>query len=390
MPLDTPAELERLGTREAAVDTQQQAVTQTMEKSAVGREAETTPLLKQVGDIQGEQSQFLERRQAGMPQIPEFKPQPPISSKEFEGLSFALIGMAMVGGLASRGNWLGASYALNGAMRGFLEGNQLLAQKNYRDYNEKFKAAVAKENAYIRETDEVLRAKNLSINQKLTQVRIIAAKYDKQDMLAQSRLKSLDGIRRSIESQRTAVLRIQEHYDEVAMRVQAYRDAAEQREQFRRDSLDERRREFDEREFRLSADGQKLAKEYDGKARTLHQKYLTNWNKASDERKAELTEQYNDELGMLQSGFRGRGLDLPEQPPPAPTTKPGRFWGTNKLPPKASSAPVQPGAGAPAKPAGAAPTAPQGVPPESLYSPSRKMWKAPDGTLYDESGAKVS
>lgn len=229
MPLDTQGELARLDQANVGVDTQQHQLTADIAKSGEGRQAETAPLLKQVGDTQGEQAQFLERRQGGRPVIPEFKAQPPVSAKEYEGLSFALIGMAMVGGLASKGNWLGASYALNGAMKGFIEGNHDLAEKNYKDYEHSFKAAVAKENSYIKETDEVLKAKDLSINQKLTQVRIIASKYDKQDMLIAGRQKSLDGIRKSIEGQRTSILKMQERNDEVQMRVDAQRDAARER-----------------------------------------------------------------------------------------------------------------------------------------------------------------
>lgn len=228
MPLDTQGELARIGAQETGVNNQQAALASDMTKSAEGRSAETAPILQGINQTQGEQAQFIERRQAGRPQIPEFKAQPPVSAKEFEGLSMAMIGMAMIGGIASKGNWLGASASLNGAMKGFIEGNHELAEKNYKDYNEKFKTAIAKEKSYTTETEDILKAKDLSINQKLTQLKIVAAKYDKQDMLAAGRQKSLDGIRKSIEGQRTSVLKMQEHYDTVQMKVDAERQRAQE------------------------------------------------------------------------------------------------------------------------------------------------------------------
>lgn len=44
----------------------------------------------------------------------------------------------------------------------------------------------------------------------------------------------------------------------------------------------------------------------------------------------------------------------------------------------------------PAAAPAAAPSRPSAIPAGAAYSPSRKQWKAPDGTLYDESGKKVS
>jgi hypothetical protein len=42
--------------------------------------------------------------------------------------------------------------------------------------------------------------------------------------------------------------------------------------------------------------------------------------------------------------------------------------------------------GAPAPPRNATPARPPGVPPGSAYSPSRRMWRAPDGTMFMEDG----
>ena len=39
--------------------------------------------------------------------IPDYKPQPLIPAKDYEGLSYGLIAMAMIGGVASKGDWLG-------------------------------------------------------------------------------------------------------------------------------------------------------------------------------------------------------------------------------------------------------------------------------------------
>lgn len=212
-------QIQKLDERSADVSKQIAVVNEQMGSNAIAREAATEPLLKGVEQAQGDAAQFIERRQAGRPVIPEFKPQPPVDAKEFQGLSYALIGMAMIGGAVSKGNWLGVADTLNGAMKGFIDGNKALADKNVKDYEQQFKVAAAKEQQWVRETEDVLKAKNLSINQKLTQIRIVAAQYDKQDMLAQGRLKSLEGVQRALDSQKTTLTGLQQRHEDNMARI---------------------------------------------------------------------------------------------------------------------------------------------------------------------------
>jgi hypothetical protein len=224
-------QIEKLDERSADVSKQIAGVGDQMQASAAARAAATDPLLKGVEQAQGDAAQFVERRQAGRPQIPDFKPQPPVDAKEFQGLSYALIGMAMIGGAVSKGNWLGVADTLNGAMKGFIDGNKALADKNVKDYEQQFKAAAAKEQQWARETEDVLKAKNLSINQKLTQIRIVAAQYDKQDMLAQGRLKSLEGVQRALDSQKTTLTGLQQRHDDNMARIRAQMEMRRQHDE---------------------------------------------------------------------------------------------------------------------------------------------------------------
>lgn len=231
---DTPViqqQINKLDERSADVSKQIAGVGDQMQASATARSAATEPLLQGVAQAQGDAAQFIERRQAGRPVIPDFKPQPPVDAKEFQGLSYALIGMAMIGGAVSKGNWLGVADTLNGAMKGFIDGHHELAKKNVQDYEQQFKSAAAKEQQWSRETEDILKSKNLSINQKLTQVRIVAAQYDKQDMLAQGRLKSLEGVQRALDSQKTTLTGLQQRHEDNMARINAQMESRRMHEE---------------------------------------------------------------------------------------------------------------------------------------------------------------
>lgn len=172
------------------------------------REATLGPLEKQLTDKLAEP--YPERPKTA---VPEFKPQPIIDAKDYEQLSYGLIAMAMIGGIASKGKWLEVGDALNGALSGYLKGNQEVAKKRYEDYTREFQGAMAKEAQANREFEDILRDKKMRIQDQISQYRIVAAKYDRQDALVAAQSRSLDAMWRSIESRKTAMYRLQESHD---------------------------------------------------------------------------------------------------------------------------------------------------------------------------------
>jgi hypothetical protein len=181
-----------------------------------------------------------------------------------------------------------------------------------------------------------------------------------------------------------------------------------------------RRAGLDEREAAAIAGGaapsaNTIANAYSRAQRDLSQAMDLPTNPAL--RQAEVDRRVEAAMGVFGPNWRqvisGRtapatGGPPPPPPPPAPAAPaPGLSWGTGTWPlpgvapgPRTPSAPAPAPAAAPLRPApteGAAPAAapaarpgtptrPPNVPPGSAYSPSRRMWRSPDGQLFNEDG----
>ncbi len=153
--------------------------------------------------------------------LPQFKPQPVIDAKEYEALSYGLIAMAMIGGIASQGKWLEVGATLNGALKGYMEGSVAEAEKRYRDYEEQFKGAKAKEDAANREFENILKDRHMRIADQISQYRVVAAEYDRQDAMVAAQSRSLDRMWSSLESRKTGMAKLEEQHERVMEKVRA-------------------------------------------------------------------------------------------------------------------------------------------------------------------------
>jgi hypothetical protein len=197
-----------LQNEEAAVTARQAAQDATTTATGVSRETGMAPLDKQ---LDATMAQPLPTRPA--PQaMPEFKPKPVIDAKDYQGLSMALIGMALIGGVASKGNWMGASASLNGALKGYLDGNEAKAQKEYADYQTKFKEAQAKEKQANDEFEHILSDRNATINEQIQRYKIAAAKYDRQDMREAASQRSIDKMWEQLHAHQQALYQAEERH----------------------------------------------------------------------------------------------------------------------------------------------------------------------------------
>src|ERR1700722_1081183 len=184
--------------RQAALDTQR-------EKTGAAANAELAPMEAGVK----KEIAALSKIQPPKPTpLPEYQPKPPVDAKEYQQLSMGLIAMALIGGIASKGNWMGASASLNGALKGYMEGKKEAAERDYKDYQTKFKEAQAKSAAEQKEFEDILQNKRLSINDMLTQIKVAAAKYGRDDVRAEAEQKSIDGIWRRVETMDATIARI--------------------------------------------------------------------------------------------------------------------------------------------------------------------------------------
>lgn len=206
-------------------DTRQGELDTAVAKGSEARETELRPMEnavdKQMGEMEALSARPIPSSTAGALKPPTEKI---VDAHDFQNLSMALIGMALVGGLASRGNWLGASASLNGAMKGYLEGDQMRADKEFKDYQAKFKAAQEHDRAALDEFNSVLSNKRLSINEMLTRVKLTAAKYDRQDVRFAAEQKSIDQVYKQVDSMRDSLFKTEVHHqtaqEQIAGRLQ--------------------------------------------------------------------------------------------------------------------------------------------------------------------------
>lgn len=345
------------------------------------RSEETAPVRESLRKKLGEVPPYSAKEEP----TPKYQ-RPTMTPQELQQSFGMLLAASFLVGKNSRGPYNSMMSAMTGAMNGFRQQDERMVNESLRVFDKNLTSIKERNAQKRREVEAAFKAYQHDLSALKTELELVAAKYDDQMLLAAAQRKSLgdqtklaytqlNSTERAIASQVRTLEYFRSHQEaEAGRRERAGEAAADRKERAAETARHNRETEraARDREERQRDQTQKLGKEYDSKARTLHQNYLKNWNKASDERKAELTEQYNDELGALQGGFRGRGLDLPEQPPPALTTAPGRFFGTNKLPPKVASAPVQPGA-APTQPKGTLPMpeTKEELEPGSVYQTAR-------------------
>ena len=131
---------------------------------------------------------------------------PKLDPKEMESLSLGLMALALIGGAVSHGNWLGVGASLNGTMEGVVEGNKEKFQNAYQDYQTKYKEALDHEKQADKAFEDVLRDKNLSINQKQARMRALAAEHDRQDIRLAT---SIDQMYKQIDAHRSAIDRVE-------------------------------------------------------------------------------------------------------------------------------------------------------------------------------------
>jgi hypothetical protein len=148
--------------------------------------------------------------------LPTWKPKPPIDAKDYQQFSYALIGMALIGGAVSRGNWLGVSSSLNGALKGYMQGNLARSDQDFKDYQTKFTEAKAHEDQVQKQFHDILENRRLSINDMLTQVRITAARYDRQDVRMAAEQKSIDSIWKQVDDKDKAISTLTEQHDKTS------------------------------------------------------------------------------------------------------------------------------------------------------------------------------
>ena len=139
---------------------------------------------------------------------PQESQKPLVNSQDFQNFSLLLTGIALIGGAASRGDWLGVQATMNGAMEGYLDGNRERAEREHQAYRQQFDTAYKKLEASQKEYEEVVYSSSLPINQIQREFSTLAAMHGREDAIAAARSGRIDKMRDRVA-----------HYDEVIARL---------------------------------------------------------------------------------------------------------------------------------------------------------------------------
>lgn len=160
-------------------------------------------------------------------QLPDKSLGPPVNRKNFEQFSYGLLGMSIIGAIAGRGNFAAAGAALNGALKGYVEGSQETYKRKKEEYDREFKAAMEKQNQANDAYKRIIDSKKLSLNMKAQMLRIEAAKQGNEDMLSASRAHNFDKMFQLAQQQTQAAEKMQEHKDSMDLKWQSHNDMME-------------------------------------------------------------------------------------------------------------------------------------------------------------------
>lgn len=199
------------------------------EKSAAAFEAERAPLEAGIEADYKSMAQ-LEAEYAKQPRdLPQWKPEPIVNPKDFEQFSFMLLAMALVGGIRGGEAWTNAATALNGAMDGYITGAKDKMNQQWQEYQQQYRLALDQQKGQQKEFEDSLRARNTSINQKIREQTVLAARYGREDIRVEADMRrDIAGIERqittvgeSITRTESANARLRTSMEEAMMRANA-------------------------------------------------------------------------------------------------------------------------------------------------------------------------
>lgn len=200
-----------------SAEARQAQLDKTRDATSAAQSAELQPLEQKAQQLQGEMAQLTPPKPA---ELPTWKPKPFIDSKDYQSFSTALLGMALIGGAVSKGNWLGVSASLNGALQGYLDGNREKADRELKDYQTRFAEAKAKNEQQQKEFQDILSNRSLSINAILSQIKIAAAKYGREDIRQAAEQKSIDGIWRQVDATDRSIAQLESQNERLGIQMQ--------------------------------------------------------------------------------------------------------------------------------------------------------------------------
>jgi hypothetical protein len=146
-------------------------------------------------------------------QMPQVDKSPIVDPKGFEQFSLGMIGLALIGGAASKSHWMRATATLDGAMKGYLQGSQDVAAQKKEQFDKEYKLAVDKETQQNKEYLDTLSQRDKSIKDILAEAEVVAAKYGMVDAQDAIRRRDLDSSFKVVAQRQTALDNLNQKHD---------------------------------------------------------------------------------------------------------------------------------------------------------------------------------
>jgi len=138
--------------------------------------------------------------------------EPLVSPKDYEKLSTMLLAIGLIGGVVSRGNWMGVSATLNGAMSGYLKGHQQYTQDALAEYQREYTAALNHDKEAMAKYEAALRSRTTTINAMIRRLGEIGTEYDHQGVRLAAQRGDLRSLREQIDSMQLGLARLDEEH----------------------------------------------------------------------------------------------------------------------------------------------------------------------------------
>lgn len=157
----------------------------------------------------------------GQVEMPKADLGPPMDAKSYQTFAYGMLALSLVGAFAGRKHWASASAALDGALKGFKEGNLTLMAEKEREFQREFKVAQEKQKAANDQYEKVLKSKTLTLNQQAKMIEVHASEHHDWEMQAAAREKRFDLMYQKMNQNINGARQLQQQADRLAEQSRA-------------------------------------------------------------------------------------------------------------------------------------------------------------------------
>ena len=144
--------------------------------------------------------------------LPTWKPStPPVNTKEYKQFATGLLALGLVfGARGGKAGFQAAADSINGALKGYLNGNLEVYKQKQEDFKREFDTAMAKARESQAKIKSLLENKGMTLSMLQSQLATIGHEYDRQDLMMQSQSKDILALAKHYDDQQLALQKMEE------------------------------------------------------------------------------------------------------------------------------------------------------------------------------------